>query len=159
MAITTIAQVKLLGKLYDIIGNAIPTTATVGEVGDIYLDYSSDLSYVCTAVNAGPPVTYTWVVDISKDYEISLFIARAESDYLNIRGVAFDVDSLGATVYPSGADSTAAEMVCYLSGIGRYDGRGKKDESLSGRSASYDDKIHGYPRSIVGTIKRYQSAL
>lgn len=156
--ITTMALVKLLGKLYDKAGASAPTTSTVGELFDVYLDTATGLSYELTAITDGQPVVYTWTPDTSRDTEIAIFIARAESDYLEIRGVPFDVDESDDIVYPTGADSTAAEMVCYLSGIGRYDGRGKSDESLSGRAATYDRKLHGYPVSIVGAIRRYQSA-
>jgi hypothetical protein len=156
--ITTMALVKVLGKLYDKLGTGAPTSATVGEELDTYVDTSTGLSYVCSAVNVGPPVTYTWTADTSRDYEINLYITRAENDYLAIRSAPFVLDEYEQKVYPPGADSTAAEMVCYLSGI-KFHGRGVKDESLSSRAATYDDKIFGYPRSIVGAIKRYQSAV
>ncbi|MBA4274018.1 MAG: hypothetical protein C0436_00030 [Alphaproteobacteria bacterium] len=156
--ITTMALVKTLGKLYDITGTAAPTTSTVGELFDTYLNTSTGLSYTLNSITAGPPVAYNWVADTSRDAEINIFIRRAETDYKAIRGIDFGVVVFGGTAYPDDADVVAAEMVCYLMGLGRYDGRGKQDEALSSRSATYDAKIHGYPRSVVGTIERYQSA-
>ena len=151
--ITTLALVKVLGKLYDKLGSSAPTSATAGEELDVYVDTSTGLSYTCISVTP----SYTWQADTSRDFELNLYIGKAESDYLAIRGSPFSVDEFDQTIYPPSADIVAAEMVCYLAGI--KEGRGKKDESLAGRSASYDDKIFGYPRSIVGTITRFQSAL
>jgi hypothetical protein len=80
---------------------------------------------------------------------------------LRIRGIPFDLsdDTIPVTEYPVGASDVAAEMVCYLLNYGQYQGRGVKNESMSDRSATYDDKIMSYPWSIVGSIERYQSTL
>lgn len=152
MAITNLYTVKLLARLYDKIGTGAPTTATVGAVGEIYVDDATGLSYECTVV-ADP--LYTWVAFTDDDTEISYFITKAEQDYLRIRGRAFATDDDDETVYPDDAESTAAEMVCYLMGIGRYTGRGKGSEGMADRNAAYDDKISGYRRDIVSPIKRY----
>jgi hypothetical protein len=67
----------------------------------------------------------------------------------------FATDDLG-TSYPDGAGDIAAEMVCYAAGLGDYEGRGMKAESVADRNKTYEDKLAGYPRSIVGSIERYQ---
>jgi hypothetical protein len=156
--ITTLAKVKLIARMYDRAGSGAPTNSTPGELLDNYLDKDTGLSYVLDAIDDGPPVVYTWTQVPGMDDEIELYIPRAESDYLAIRGIPFDEDD-GDPVYPASADIVAAEMVCYLTGIGRFDGRGKMSESLSSRQAQYEPKIKGYPISIVGQIDRYQSAV
>jgi hypothetical protein len=120
------------------------------------MDTATGLTYELTAIVTTPSTSYTWTADTELDAEITMNIARAESDYLRIRGIAFELDD-DAIVYPTSASYVAAEMVCYLSGIGRIGGRGKSIESLGGRSSNYEQKILGYPISIVGTIERYQS--
>jgi hypothetical protein len=156
--ITNVSLVKTIGRLYDILGSAAPTTATVGELFDTFLNTSTGLSYTLATITTGTPNTYNWTPDTSKDAEITLFIRRAETDYERIRGIAFDLDEFGDPAYPQAADIVAAEMVCYLMGLSRYMGRGKESEGLAGRSAAYDKKLMGYPISIVGSITRYQSA-
>jgi hypothetical protein len=158
MAITTLASVKTVARLFDRSGSGAPTTATVGELGEIYMNTATGLTYYLATITTTPSTAYNWVADTAKDAQINLYIPRAEADYLAIRGVAFETED-DEPVYPSGASVCAAEMVCYLTGIGRFDGRGKSSESLSSRQAQYDAKIKGYPMSIVGTIERYQSAL
>jgi hypothetical protein len=154
--ITTAGMVKILAKMYDLIGVTAPTTSTVGALGQLYLDSVSGLTYMLTAINAGP--SYVWTLDGSADILIDMAIGRATVDFLKIRGVDFELDEDNEIVYPTGADYTAAEMVCYLLSLGVYDGRGTASESLGGRSATYDEKLCGYPRSIVGTITRYAAA-
>lgn len=154
MAITDMGTVKTLALMYDISGEGAPTTATVGLVGEVYMDEDTGLTYKCTA--AAPPL-YTWAADTSKDMLINISLERAENDFLRIRGIPFD-ESSGLTLYPEGAIFTAAEMVCFLVGLGDYEGRGKKSEGFGGRSITMDDKLLGYPHSIVGGIKRYQGA-
>jgi hypothetical protein len=163
--ITNKALVKILADLYTRSETGAPTTASVGALGDIWLDNSSTSetygnTYELTSITTGP-TTYVWTLLTRDDARIDISIARAEKDYLAIRGTSFELstDTVPVDVYPDGADSTAAEMVCYLCGYGVYQGRGEKSESLGDRSATHDDKIHGYPRSIVGTIKRYQAVI
>jgi hypothetical protein len=154
--ITTMAEVKTLARLFNKSGSGAPTTATVGVLGDVYMDTDDGLTYELTAIATTPSVSYTWTADTELDAEITMNISRAESDYLRIRGIPFELDD-DEIVYPTSANYVAAEMVCYLSGIGRLGGRGKQIESLGGRSSNYEQKILGYPISIVGTIERYQS--
>jgi hypothetical protein len=59
-------------------------------------------------------------------------------------------------VYPSGADTIAAEMVCYLCAFGVYQGRGTTSGGVGDNSATSDVKRLGYPVSIVGGIERIQ---
>jgi hypothetical protein len=158
MPITTMATVKLLGRMYDRSGAVSPTTSTAGELLDIYLDTVTGLSYTLTSIATGPPIAYTWPPDTSRDAEISLYITKAEADYIKIRGIFFDTDESDDPVYPDGSEITAAEMVLYCMGE-RFDGRGKASEALSSRNATYDAKLHGYPLAIVGGIARYHSAL
>lgn len=165
MAITTLAYVKILADLYTRADTGAPTTASVGVLGDVWLDNSSTSAtygntYELTSITTGP-TTYVWTLITRDDARISIAITKAEKDYLAIRGIAFELseDTVPVDVYPDGSDYTAAEMVCYLCGYGVYQGRGEKSESLGDRSATHDDKIHGYPRSIVGTIKRYQAVI
>ena len=91
--------------------------------------------------------------DTSKDALISLYIPKVEADYLNIRGTEFATVN-DATVYPDGADVTAALMIGYLLKAKH----GLQSESIGNYSysnESTDKQICGYPKSIVGTIKRY----
>ena len=165
MAITTLYAVKVSAALFTRAENADPTTSTVGVLGDILINAdSTDVNYgktwELTAITGlAPSITYTWTLQTGDDARILAKIARAEQDYLAIRGIPFELstDAIPVTVYPDGAEDVAAEMVCYLLNYGQYQGRGVVSEGLSDRSNTYDAKIHGYPRSIVGTINRYQA--
>jgi hypothetical protein len=156
--ITTKRIIKTIARLFDISGDNAPTDQTAGELGDVYMDILTGLSYELKEIE-DDPVKYIWQAVTQLDEELDLMIGRAEQDFLRIRGVAFQKDESGDPVYPYSADIIAAEMVCYLLGIGRYLGRGKGSENLSGRGAQYDKKIFGYPMSIVGGITRYQRAI
>lgn len=155
--ITHKAIVKTLAALYSVTGEGAPTTATVGVVGDIYLDLDTDSvtygnTYLCTAVDTDTP-EYTWVLDNREDARIVLAIIRAERDYLRMRGKAFATDDDDNTVYPDGANITAGEMACYI--LGFYEGRGVDSEGLGDRNASYEKKVAGYPVSIVANIDKF----
>lgn len=155
MSIANKADVKILAALYSILGEGEPTTATVGVLGDIYVDIDETSStygnsYLLTEIDGS---TYTWTQDQTEDKRIDLFIRRAEQDYLKIRGRAFDLDEDDDIIYPDGADLVAAEMVCYLLGV--YEGRGTDSEGAAGMSKSYEKKIAGYPVSVVGQIDKY----
>lgn len=153
--ITTKQLVKTLARLFDTSGDGAPTDATAGQVGDRYMDSATGLTYELVEIEADP-TKYIWVGLTQLDAEIDLMISRAEADYLQLRGVEFAKGEHDEIIYPPAADVTAAEMVCYLTGIGRYTGRGYGSASLGGRNATYDRKILGYPVSIVGSITRYQ---
>lgn len=153
--ITTMAMVKIIGRLYDKASTVPPTTATAGVVGEILLDTETGLSYELVGV-AGS--VYTWEQSVAYDLIITETIKKAEVDYLRIRGVPFDTDD-GDIVYPSGAQYTAAEMVCYLIGLGDYFGRGANTDTLNGRSTTYEQKVLGYPMSITNSIERFQAAV
>jgi hypothetical protein len=159
MSITNLFTVKTLARLYNKSGEGEPTTSTAGTIGEVYTDSATGLSYVLTSITAGPPKLYNWTADTTNDAIISLMIKRAEDDYLSIRGIDFITDEDGDIVYPEAADIVGGEMVCYLLKLGDYYGRGKASESQGNRQAGYDSKLHGYPRSIVGTIDRYMRAL
>ena len=145
--ITNLQTVKTLADLFDFSGEGEPTTATEGTLHSVYMDEDTGKTWELESIADGP--IYNWV-QVQGDAKIELFIQRAESDYEVIRGLPF-----GET-YPDEAGLTAGEMVCYLMGLGDYLGRGNQAESLSGRSATYDQKINGYPVSIVGGIERFQ---
>ena len=154
MAITTLADVKILGKLYTVLGEGEPTTSTSGTVGDIYVDIDEESAtygntYILVDESGG---VYTWDQESTDDVEIGRYMKRAEQDYRKIRGKEFDIED-DVTIYPDGADLVAAEMILYLMGI--TEGRGKDSDSLGDRSQSYEKKIAGYPVSIVGQIDRY----
>lgn len=153
MAITDLYTVKLVGNLYDTIGAGEPTSATVGTLGDIYMDSGTGLTYECTD-DSDP---YVWDDYTVNDPQINLYIPKAENDYLKIRSKPFYLDSSDAIVYPDGSTLVAAEMVCFMLSIGDYEGRGLKSEGISDRSRSYGKKLMGYPTDIVGSIKRYVS--
>jgi hypothetical protein len=153
--ITTLALVKTIGQLFDKSGEGAPTTATVGQVGDVYMDTATGLSYECKGFVTP---NYIWEADLTFDAIINIYIQKAENDYLLIRGIPFAVED-GDIVYPDAADLVAAEMVCYNAGYGQFFGRGVTHESLNGRVATYDQKLYGYPLAIVGSIKRYQAVV
>jgi len=146
--ITDMALVKTLARIETTNGAGVPTTA--GEIGDIYLDVDSGLTYEWDGAE--------WVPYTEFDRIINAYLQRVESDYLRIRGIPF-AEVEGETVYPDGAETVAAEMVCFLAGLGDYEGRNLKSESVGGRSATIDDKVRGYPAGIVDNIKRYVRAL
>ena len=160
MAITTLTAVKTAADLYNRSQSGAPTTSTVGVVGDIILDTATGKTYECTGIivvtTPTPSTTYTWTEQTAIDIKINAKITRAELDYKAIRGLPFDKDDQEATVYPDGSSDTAAEMVCYLLVIGKYTGRGISAETEDKIQKTYDAKIHGYPRSIVGCIERFQ---
>ena len=142
--ITNLTKVKILAEIPTIVGEGVPTVT--GAAGDVYLDTITGLTYDWTGS--------AWVADTSGDIKINMAIRKAEQDYLKIRGIPFEIDD-EEIVYPESADYTAAEMVCYLLGIGDYEGRGKGSESIGGRAVTFDQKMFGYPVSIIGTIDRY----
>ena len=152
--ITTLALVKTIARLYDRSGEGVPTNDTVATLGQIYMDTATGLTYELTVDTP----TKVWTPDTSYDLLISLAITRAEVDYLRIRNRSFDLDEAEEIVYPDGSDFTAAEMVCSILSLGDYDGRGKSGEGLAGRSATYEQKLSGYPVSIVGSIRRFVGA-
>lgn len=147
--ITTMAIVKVLGQVANIFNEGVPTTP--GAVGDIYLDSATGLTYEWDGSQWEPFTRF--------DAQIELFIQRVESDYLRIRGIPFDTDENDDVIYPPAADVVAGEMVCYLLGLGDYEGRNLKSESVGGRNVSMDDKVRGYPQGIVDNIKRYARLL
>jgi hypothetical protein len=157
--ITTMAKVKTVARGFNLSGPAAPTNATAGELGDIYLDIVTGLSYELTDIITVPTTSYVWSADTRLDDEITLQIDRAELNFLQIRGIDFAKDNNGDIIYPGSADLIAAEMVCYLMGIGRFSGRGMQSSSLGGRSGQYEAKLFGYPISIVGSIARYHGLL
>jgi hypothetical protein len=89
----------------------------------------------------------------SHDSRISALIPEVEADYLKIRGKAFATDATdGRTVYPDGSKLTAARMVQFhLDGLTA----GAKSESLGDYSADAEELLEGYPKSVVGRIRRY----
>ncbi len=162
--ITTLASVKIQADLYTRAEEGAPETTDAGVLGDVWLDNDADSATygktyeltVITPAAGATPASYTWSLLTRDDARIIRTIPRAEKDYLAIRGIPFELDDDEITIiYPESSDYDAAEMVCYLCELGSYQGRGEKSESVGDRSVTHDDKVYGYPRSIVGTIEQY----
>lgn len=152
--ITTLATVKTIAGLFDLSGDGVPTGATTASLGDIYMDTLTGLSYECTSTDP----TIVWTAYTKDDAILSLTIQRAENDFLVIRGIPFKIDpDTEETLYPTGSDFIAAEMACYIAGVGDYEGRGKLSESVAGRNVSLEGKINGYPKAIVSSVKRFHT--
>ena len=89
-----------------------------------------------------------------RDELISALIPLVEEDYLAIRNKPFDTDDDGDTVYPSGAELAAIQMIGFR--INLQKSQGVKSESLGDHSVSYADIGGGaYPKSITNSIKRF----
>lgn len=89
------------------------------------------------------------------DVQIGAIINAVESDFLRIRGKAFDTDDNDQVIYPEGSMMAAAEMVGYklLTLRGNV---GSSYEMIGNYSISLTtDLLCGYPRSTVQKIKRY----
>lgn len=103
--------------------------------------------------------TYLGISTTDYDNKIASLIPFVEQVYLRLRNAPFDEDEAGDTVYPTGSDITAAEMIGYkLSQDTSF--RFEKSTRLGNYSVSYGDKsIYGYPAEIIGAIKRYMRML
>lgn len=92
------------------------------------------------------------------DDQIEALIPLVESDYLNIRNIPFDLDESGI-VYPPGSATTAALMIQFHINNLKSSGRGVvTSESIDSYSISFKDSgstIHGYPKYVVASIKRF----
>lgn len=97
------------------------------------------------------------------DARIDFFIPQVEADFLNIRGIAYDIDSNDDIDYPDNAEVVAAFMVGYLLTATQFGGAGmsdKQSESIGSYSYSTrasDDYIYGYPKSIISRIERWHN--
>jgi hypothetical protein len=100
------------------------------------------------------------------DVRIAKLIPYCEQMYKNIRNAPWDtVGSLTSSeeslpddtiVYPVGSDVTIANMVSYL--LNNKMGEANiSSESMNSYSVSYGDgsTFMGFPRSVVGSIKKY----
>lgn len=90
------------------------------------------------------------------DVKISRLIPYCEEVYKTIRNAPWDVDSDGNEVYPVGSDITIANMINYL--LNSKPGEANiSSESINSYSVTYGDgaTFQGFPRSIVGSIKKY----
>lgn len=96
--------------------------------------------------------------DDSQDEQIEQLIPQIESDYLMIRGADFETDDEDATIYPTGAKLTAAEMLSYK--LQTIKGNvGTSSEGTSKYSHTYDfRKTRGYPTYIVSKIRSFARA-
>lgn len=95
----------------------------------------------------------------SDDY-ITALIPLVEDDYLSIRNKDFDKDEHGNTIYPSGSEMTAIRMIGYLMERKENNnlGEGIKSETISRYSVTYsgdNSTQFGYPKGLVGSIKRF----
>ena len=86
---------------------------------------------------------------------IDALIPIVEADYERIRNREFDDDSSDEIEYPTGAEYTAAQMIGYRIFHQPENLRGKQSESIGKYSYTKEEMFHGYPKSIVGNIKRY----
>ena len=90
-----------------------------------------------------------------RDEVISALIPLVEEDYLAIRNKPFESED-GETIYPTGSELTAIQMIGYR--INLQKSQGVKSKSLGDHSVSYADIGDGaYPKSITGSIKRFVS--
>lgn len=158
--ITNMARVKMFAEPEIRVELGAPTTADAGALGDIWLDNDENSAtfgktWELVDLVTVPAPSYTWKAYDKLDARIERFLSRVERDFLAIRGIPFETNDDG-TVYPDYANDIAAEMVCYAAGLGAYEGRGMDSENVADRSRSYERKINGYPRSIVGSIERFQ---
>lgn len=95
------------------------------------------------------------VPDATTDELIDTLIPLIEEQYEEIRNAPFDRDEDDATVYPKGAELTAALMVGYQLSAMRNAG-GMSSESLG--DYSYSRAETGgleYPAQVIGGIRRY----
>lgn len=83
---------------------------------------------------------------------IEMLIPKVEADYLTIRNADFDTDASGVTVYPTGAEVTACEMIGFK--LEKRERLGASQERLADHSIAYEDANRGYPKSIVGNIEK-----
>lgn len=97
------------------------------------------------------------------DARIAIFIPQVEEDFLNIRGIDFDVDSNDIIEYPANANVIAAMMIGYQLTSTQFGGSGMSDKT-SESIGSYSYTKHsamelykGYPRSIVGRIDQWHA--
>ena len=97
--------------------------------------------------------TLLGIADESKDTQISALIEPVEGHYLRIRNKPFDTDEEGKTVYPEGAALTVAQMIQFHLNTGKR--TGIAGQSLGDHSVTFKDAIQGYPREIVGGIRRF----
>ena len=100
------------------------------------------------------------ITETTKDELIEALIPQVEGEYEKIRGISFDVDSNDEIEYPEGSELIASQMVGYLIQSGSIANMSdKKSESIGSYSytkgGTESDTINGYPKLIVGRIKRY----
>lgn len=96
--------------------------------------------------------TLLGITTTDHDTRIDALIPEVESHYLRIRGKAFEVDDQDQTVYPDGSELTAAQMIGYhLFGPAQ----GAASEKVDDYSITAEERVEGYPRSIIGAIARY----
>lgn len=90
--------------------------------------------------------------DNSKDDLITELIPFVEEDYEVLQKKPFTADESGNKIYPTGAELIAIRMIEY-----QMSNRpsGVISETISRYSVSYEDAEKGYPKSIIGKIKRY----
>lgn len=104
--------------------------------------------------------TILQISDTSQDDLIEALIPLVEADFLMIRNKAFDTEynedtEEYDTVYPIGSELTAIKMIQHQ--LSNIKSQGVSSESLGDYSISYDNAmlVDGYPKSVVGGIKKY----
>lgn len=101
---------------------------------------------------------YMGLTDNTNDRLINFLIPKVEEDYERIRNCPFDEDS-NDIIYPDGSELVAIQMIAFiLSERSRVSGM--QSEVIGSYSYTKDNLSHyfeGYPKNIVGKIKRYVS--
>ncbi len=105
--------------------------------------------------------------DTSFDASIEIYIEKIEGDYLQIRNAPFQEDEEGNIIYPGEVGASeiekskviAAEMIGFAMELGRFDGRGLKSEGLLDHSQNFEDKVNGYPKSMISSITSFIGVL
>lgn len=113
---------------------------------------------------------YLNITDELNDLKISKLITYCEKVYLDIRGAPWDtLGSLSdldmsydfdytSPVYPQGAEITIFEMIAYKLRVTAGE-QNITGESLNSYTVNYETgTIQGFPKSIVGGIKKYVGA-
>lgn len=170
---------RIRNKPFDI-GNALTITlaTAVAVAGDITITLD-DTEYEVAVVVGDTAQSIAYKIKVTLEsasyYTVQVigvtvyFKNRTESAALTLAftdtdgtGVTATVSGPG-TIYPEGAELTAIKMIQYQLGAGMM-GAGISSEKLSSDYAvsfdtSPENMLHGYPKSVVGGIRRYARSM
>jgi len=176
MAITTLAKVKTVLGISGTTQDAL-ITELIARVEEDYKvirnrDWDTEVEDERVGVGDGSTLEFTLAKhpviydseyiyvggSLSKDYSLNLTTGVITFTTAPDAGkrVTADYEAVN-TYYPDGAELTAIRMVGYL--IETQKAQGIQSESLGDHSITFDksDFILGYPKSIVGNIRRHTS--